>query len=711
MKTLLVCALAVSVAAEPRPRIGLVLSGGSALGLSHIGVLKWLDEHRIPVDAVGGTSMGGLVAGLYATGHSAAEIEQFVSRIDWTGAFASGAPYADLTYRRKEDKRAFPNNLQLGLKGGVKLPSGFSAGQDVGLILARFAAPYAETASFDDLPTPFRCVATDLIAGKSVVFRDGPLLFALRATMSLPGIFAPVPDGNRMLVDGGVLDNLPADVMKREFKPDVLIAVALLDEPPKKNAVESILGVASRTISVMVDENERRNLALADLVIAPELNGLKSTDFDKYEQFIAQGYAAAKAKERFLMTLAISESEWQAYQSARKTKRRDEKITPRFVDVTGMDKTEAQHLDQTLGKKLDGHPTDTAQLEDSMTRITGDGRHSTASYGFVNRNGAEGIAVKVQDKTNGPPFLDLGLNLDGSDTADLRFGLSGRLTYLDIGAPGAEWRTDFEIGLTNQISSEYYWRLGKRGWFAAPRGTLSRRREDLYVGKTRVAQVLVRDAGFGGDIGYSHGRYEELRVGYEMNELGFKESIGTPLPSLSTALQTVRVLFTADTQDSPVVPTRGIYSTTQFRWNFEVPAPYGRFGTFEQLFVAAHSFNQKWVLVTKVSAGSVIGPAFEFPAFSLGGPFNMSSLAVWQQRGNRYYQGSTAILRSIASSHTYGAFGVEAGKAFLNFNQALPVYDGVLGVVSRTPFGGVFIGGSLGTDGNRKVFFRVGRLF
>lgn len=719
MRMLLICSLAVSLAAQtpPRPRVGLVLSGGSALGLSHIGVLKWLDEHHIPVDAIGGTSMGGLVAGLYATGHSADEIEKFVAGIDWSQAFAPGAPFRDLTYRRKEDKRAFPNNLELGLKGGVKLPSGLSPGQEVGLILARFAAPYAEIRSFDDLPTPFRCVATDLISGKSVIFRDGPLEFALRATMSLPGIFAPVPDGNRMLVDGGVLNNLPADVMKAELKPDVLIAVALLDEPPKKDAVSSILGVAGRTISVMVDQNERRNLALADLVLAPRLTDLKSTDFDKYEEFIARGYEAAKQKQRFLETLAVSDEQWRAYLEERKRKRRPEQITPRFVDVQGIDAAEAQHFDERLEEKLDGKPTEAPVVEDALTRITGDGRHQSATYGFETRNGVDGLMVNVQDKTNGPPFLDLGLDLEGSDTADLRFGLSGRLTYLDIGEPGAEWRSDFQVGLTNQVASEYYWRAGRKGWFLAPRGMLSRQNQDVYQGKTRVAQVLIRDAGVGGDVGYTRGRFEELRLGYEMNAVGYRESVGVALPSLSSALQTVRARYVFDNQDSPVVPTRGIYSVTEWRWNFQAPAPYVPFGTFEEKFVAAKTVGGRYVLLGLVSGGAVLGHAFEFPAFSLGGPFNLSALAQWQLRGNRYYDGGAAILRAFSTdplsawSHSYAAFGVEAGKAFSTSSQVLPVYDSVLGFVSRTPVGAVFLGGSLGTDGNRKVFFRVGRLF
>ena len=661
--------------------------------------------------------MGGLVGGLYATGHSAAEIETFVEDVNWSEAFAGGAPFRDLTYRRREDKRAFPNSLELGLKGGISLPSGFSSGQEVGLTLARFAAPYAEMRSFDDLPTPFRCVATDLITGKSVVFRDGPLQFALRATMSLPAVFAPVPDGNRMLVDGGVLNNLPSDVMKAELKPDVLIAVALIDEPPKKEAVSSLLGVATRTVSVMIDENERRNLALADLVLAPELKDLKSGDFGKAKDFIVRGYEAAERKKRFLEILAVNDEQWQAYLAERKRKRRAEQITPRFVDVAGVNEVQRRNIDKQLDEKLEGKPTEIPALENAMTRITGDGRHQSATYNFVRRNGEDGLAVSVLDRTNAPPFLDLGLDLQGSDTADLRFGVSGRITFLDVGQPGAEWRTDFQVGLTNSIASEYYWRAGKKGWFLAPRGLFTRENQDVYQGKKRVAQVLIRDAGFGGDLGYQRGRNSEVRLGYELNSESFKESIGTPLLPLNNALQTVRAKYTFNNQDQPLIPAHGVYFTTDMRWNFDVPAPYVPFGTIEERLVAARTMGDRYILLGLVTGGALVGHSFEFPVFSLGGPYNMSSLAQWQQRGDRYYDGAAAVFRAFsvdplsAWNRAYLTFGVEVGKAFSNFDQVLPVYDGVLGFFMKTPIGGVLLGGSLGTEGNRKLFFRVGRLF
>ncbi len=198
---------------QPRPKIGVALEGGGAMGLAHIGVLKWFEEHHIPVDYVAGTSMGGLVGGFYATGMSPDELKTLIDGMDWKKILGDRTPYEDLAFRRKEDQRAYPNSLLFGLRGGLSLPSGLNAGHQIGLLIDRVTLPYDEVPSFDALPVPFRCVATDLVSQKPYVFKDGSLAVALRATMSIPGAFSPVNDGKAVFVDGGLVDNLPTDVV------------------------------------------------------------------------------------------------------------------------------------------------------------------------------------------------------------------------------------------------------------------------------------------------------------------------------------------------------------------------------------------------------------------------------------------------------------------------------------------------------------------
>jgi len=198
-----------------RPSVGLVLEGGGALGLAHIGVLQWLEEHRIPVDYVAGTSMGGLVGGIYATGHSSDEVKAMVNTIEWDQVLQGNTPYRDLSFRRKQDAFEYPNKLEFGLKKGLQFPEGFNSGQEVTTILDRVALPYSEVKDFNDLPIPFACVATDLVTSHKFVFRQGSLSVALRSTMSLPGVFSPVRWEGHIFADGGLMDNLPVDVAKQ----------------------------------------------------------------------------------------------------------------------------------------------------------------------------------------------------------------------------------------------------------------------------------------------------------------------------------------------------------------------------------------------------------------------------------------------------------------------------------------------------------------
>ena len=321
-------AYAVLCAAEPadtdrrsiRPRLGVALAGGAALGLAHLGVLEWMEEHRIPIDYIAGTSMGALVGGLHATGMTSAEIRDFASRVDWRQALSSTPPYRQLAFRRKEDATVFPVALEIGLKGlKPGLPSGLSAGQGVGLVLARFAAPYGNMTSFNDLPTPFRCVASDLRGGKGVVFESGSLFDALRASMSLPALFAPVKMNGMVLVDGALTNNLPVDVVKNRA-PSYTIAVAL-DVPSNTADFESLLGVAGRSISYMIGEKERTQMAAADLVVMPVLTGLTSGDYTKLDEFRKIGYEAAERKAQMLKQFQVSEEEYLAYAELRRARR------------------------------------------------------------------------------------------------------------------------------------------------------------------------------------------------------------------------------------------------------------------------------------------------------------------------------------------------------------------------------------------------------
>ena len=602
------------------------------------------------------------------------------------------------------------------MRHGFRLPTGLSAGHEVGLAISHFAAPYEEIKSFDDLPTPFRCVATDLIEGKEVVFRDGHLPTVLRATMSLPAVFSPLSYDGKMLVDGALLDNLPVTVVK-DMGADLIIAVTIVDPPAKRADLESLLGVAGRSLGVMVDDNERRHMALADILIAPDLAGIKSTDFANYVDLGKRGYEAAEKKKRFLETLSLSQEEWDGYVAERRKKRRPESITPTFVAVTGIKGGEAKTFERTLDKEFSGKPLDTNELDKQLTFITGYGRYRNANYGFIQQNGADGLQVTVREKTYGPPFLNTGLDLEGSDTANIRFGIGARLTFMDFGCPSCEWRSDAAVGLTNLIGSEYYWRMKGSRWFLAPHASVGRNTQDYYSGNDRIAQFSVGDAILGADLGYAANRSLEFRLGYQADFEHIDATAGVPLGNFDHALQTFRVQVAYDGQDSSVIPRHGLHATTDLRWNFGVGSGTSEFGSFRQTFVVPKSFGDRYLVIGGLGGGSVIGPQFDIPQFSLGGPFQMTALGAWQLRGDVYYLGSVQALRAFSIergsflSRTYADVGYEMGRAFEKDGDGRPYYDGFAGVVSETPIGVMAFGYSLGSSGNHRFFFRLGKLF
>jgi len=715
---LLIAALAAAAQTADKPKrktVGVALAGGSALGLAHVGVLQWLEEHRIPVDYIAGTSMGGLVAGLWATGHDSAEMLDFVKNVNWAAALTSAPPYRDISFRRKEDQREIPTNLEMGYKKGLQLPGGLSAGHGVGLILSRFAAPYSKETSFDLLPTPLRCVATDLVTSKEVVFDRGPLFEAMRATMSLPALFAPVERGKQILVDGGLVNNLPVDIVKR-MGADIVIAVAL-DKPPDAKAYKSLLGVAGRSISVMITDNERRNIGLADLVLMPDLQGFDAMAFQRYEDFRKVGYEAAARKEQMLKMLELSEGEYRAYQEARARKTRPEVTQPKFIEVEGdMAPRRKAALIASLKANKDGVVTE-KDLESELTKITGMGRYDTAGYQFIEKNGEPGIKITAHEKSYGPPFLKLGLLLDGAPDSGLRFGVGARITFLDFGGPASEWRSDLSIGTINRLATEYYYRFQGGKWFIAPRGYWVSDLLPFYAGRAHVMDYRTNTGGGGADLGYAFGRFQEMRFGYDIGHISYTVSTG-PLPgSVSGRTSGFRGKWSYDKQNNPVIPLAGLRSSVQANWMTDFPRMNKQFPAIEGEISYARRITTRYSYIVEGAGGTTSGDAALNLFYTTGGLYRLSALARGQLHGSRYYNGRVAILRSLSDQpigllgRTYFTVSYEVGTAWTRGNSANPFNDGVIGVASDTPLGLLFFGGSVGESGFRSVLFRLGRYF
>lgn len=713
---LVVLAACISLNAQQRPRIGLALSGGGALGLSHVGVIKWLEKNRIPIDAVAGTSMGALVGGLYASGYTADEIETFIGGVDWQSILAQTPDFKQLAFRRKEDQREYPTAFEFGLKKGIGLPSGLSAGHGVGLTIARFAAPYHEMSSFDALPTPFRCVATDLVKGREVVFEKGSLGEALRASMSLPAIFAPVKKDGMLLVDGGVLNNIPVDLLKK-MGVDVVIAV-VLDKPPDVSKLNSLLSIAGRSISVMIAANERASIGAADLVVMPVLEGLDASDYLKWKEFIERGAAASEKKKAMLDRFAVSQTDYDAFQKQRQGRRRPSAVKPQVIEV---DSDIAPRRRSALIASVTGNPEQPANIqhiEDELNKLNGMGRYDAATYGFIKRGESEGIRVMAHEKEHGPPFLRLGLLLDASRQEGFRFGIGGRLYFLDFGGPASEWRTDLSIGVLNRASTEYYYRLKGGKWFVAPRFAYTEDSRPLYQNDEVVSDFITREMDGAVDIGYAFGRFRELRAGYTVgnHRIGVTKGVEA-FEEIEGRYSDVHVRWAHEGQDSALVPRRGQRLALSGAWVLDHPGVKRQYLSASAVYSYARPFNDRYSLQLNFAGGA--GPNEEAlnAQFTLGGVYRLDALARSQLNGSRYYYGGARVLRALGgdSLSLLGRFyltaGYEAGNAWAKPEPGKPRHSGSVGLLGETIIGVVYLGGGIGDQGDRRFFLRIGRVF
>ena len=286
-------ARALPVFAVGRPTVGVAFGGGSARGIAHVGVIRWMEEHRIPIDVAAGTSMGGLVGGAFASGMDGDELQTFVTSLNWDELFGSST-FAYKNIRRKTDARAYPSRLEFGLKGGIVPPTALNSGEQVELLLGRIAAPYFQIEDFDQLPTPFRTVAVDLLSAQPVVMRQGSLADAMRATMSLPLIFPPVEVDGQVLIDGGTMNNVPADVV-RAMGADRVVAVNVGDLANRDGVAYTLFGLAGSTLDAMMRASTVRAIASADVVINVPLREFGSLDWRRGDELIDAGYQAAEA--------------------------------------------------------------------------------------------------------------------------------------------------------------------------------------------------------------------------------------------------------------------------------------------------------------------------------------------------------------------------------------------------------------------------------
>jgi NTE family protein len=706
-----------------RPRIGLALSGGGALGLSEIGVLQWMEQNHIPVDRVAGTSMGSIIAAMYATGMSPEEIKKFAENVDWDDALRSEPTYRQLGYRRKQDRRDYQIQAALGLKHGLKGPNGFNSGQGVGLLLDRIAFPVSGIASFDDLPIPFRCVATDMLSGDRVVLRDGSLAMAVRASMAIPGVFTPVEINGRVLADGGMVENIPVETV-REMDADTVIAIDLSVPLGEQEQLDALTGVLARALDVMLLQNERRSLALANAVVTVNTGNFSIDDYDRLHDLIQLGYKSAANQSAVLLPYAIKDdAEWQQYLVARSARRRPQPKAVQSIVVEGGDSDQDSRFEQSLKSftsgPLDPPKLDLPKLETQLTRIAGEGEFDRLGYEGFTQDGVPALRVTAHEKTYGPPFVDLAVNVDGSGVAAFDFSAGARITFMDVEHHGGEWRNDLLLGSSNLAASEFYQPLGDTHLFVAPYVFASKLPRNEFAGETRVAVFGDERAGGGFDLGFNTGQRSELRLGYEIFDGKLAPLIGSAgLASVTGSTGEVRVHYVWDGQDSPSVPSRGMRVVASLSRVLQSP---GLIHPVAQLDVQTSTFiptGPKTSLFFLASGGTTFhGTAGPFQVFTLGGTFHLGAYLPQEFVGNHYAYSSFGFRREfyhlpqLVGGKIYWGGWYEAGSAFNDPSTVVVRGTFNLGIIAETIVGPIALATSVSPTGQSRVNLSIGRLF
>ena len=644
-----------------------------------------------------------------------------INGIDWDQVLSGVTPYPDLSFRRKQDAREVPGQLEFGLRGGLKFPSGFNTGQEVNLVLDSVALPYSEVPTFNDLPIPFACVSTDLVSGKPHVFRDGSLAFAMRSTMSLPGIFTPVRSGKHLFADGFMLDNLPVDVAK-EMGADVTLAIHLETAPLDPNTDLSSFGVLGQSISVMSNVNVIHSMELADVLVVVPLQKYTALDYNKADAIIKLGYEAAASKATVLSAFSVSEAEWEEYLAARKARRKTAPV-PQFVQVVGATSPEMAKAMEKQMAPLVGQPVEPKTINQDMMTIVGQGRFATATYSMTEKNGEQGLQVQAEQKSYAPPIVRPLILIDGSQFNNVLFSIGARITFMDVGSYRSELRNDLIFGSQYELASEYYHPFTTTSnWFIAPRFGVNSQQLNIYSGNTLQASYRLRQALGGLDTGYGFGRTGEFRLGYEGGYEKITPEIGNvpTLPVTSGTTGDARIQYQLIDVDDPVIPRAGtslLMYTKGFNTN---PAAPGPFPVSE--IQAQHFFRLSAPTSIYVSAfgGSSYGFKTGVPAFSLGGSQYLVAWNTNELLTNQYFLGQIGYIRELlklppflgSSVNLLGLF--EVGKTYKLPNGPSPPnlpIDGAAGLLVDTIFGPVEVAGAVGNYGHARFFFRIGRTF
>jgi NTE family protein len=725
-----------------RPAIGLALEGGGALGLAHIGVLQWLEEHRIPVDRISGASMGSLVGASYATGSTPAQMRALAVSDAFMHVFTLQTSYADLSFRRRQDRRELPAALTVGLRHHLTLRNALLTDRGVNEFLtSNLPNDNSQELDFNQLPIPFRCVATDLNTLTTVTFASGPLPQAVRASISIPGVFPPVQDRNgHYLVDGGILDNLPTGVLKRDLHADVIIAIHLEDAALSNADTRSALGVLNRAFDAGIQQNVADAERLADVVVSVPVGSFSSTDYTRAALLIDAGYKAAEQNRTALLRYALDADGWKAYLAARESRRTPQPGILRQVRVEGPKpgpKPGAVREVLRDMKPIEGKPIAPATTLEALKNIQSNSGISATWETYApapspvsaapSASGASipgtpasdtGILVHLSNDPNGPPFLLIGAELAAANSNITRGMITLRLVDQNLGGFGSELRANARVGYMTDLSAEYYRLLTPSGYFIEPRAGIIREPVYIWANQKRIAERFLQTLDTGVEAGRTFSNQLQISAQWRAEDTRWSLTTGSGGgPYITGTAQTGLLSIKIDNA------VAGAVSPSGFRLSASAGALYHAIASANAPLVklnfnATHSWKDTNIFGIGGDINSYLRTNVAQPyLFTLGGPMRLSASSFDEYRGTDTYLARTGYMRRITALPTgmgqglYGVFAYEAGEIWSPQTKTILRQDGLAGLVANTPIGLFTFGVSVGDAGHRKVFITLGRWF
>jgi NTE family protein len=713
-----------AASAPARPKVALVLSGGGARGAAHIGVIEVLEELRVPVDIVTGTSMGSIMGGLYALGRSPAELRRVVEDTDWVAAFADDPPRSGLSYRRKQDDFNFLTRFKLGFKdGSFFIPAGAIQGQQLDYLLRRLSLTPNGVARFEDLRLPFRAVATDIVTGAPVVLEDGVLSEALRASMSIPGVFTPIERNGLRLVDGASSNNLPVDVAQA-LGADVVIAVGIATPEATLDNVASVLEISAKVLSHQVEKNERASIERLDssdvlLLPNPEVGG---ASFTAMPEVIETGRAAALDARAALSRYSVSEAEYAIWQSKQRAP------IAGTIRVSEIQIQNSSRLgDDVVASRIrtePGEPLDLETLAADLGRIYGTDAFKSVSFDLVPGDDGMVLRFDARARARGEHSVRFGLNLDTDFTNDAVFNVAFNHVAYPLDRLGREWRTNVQVGDRIRVQSELYQPIEpSQRFFVTPGIDYDRRKLNIFDDGDRIARYVIQTGTAGLFAGVDLADFARWEVGaaYTVGDIDLDTGEAVLFEDgghFDGATFLAR--FGMDTLDNTHFPRRGAVAAAKFELFRDALGWDADFETLETRWSGFVPWGANTFGLT-VSYQTVFGDEDRVESlFSLGGFGNLSGFERDEIVGNHAGFARFLMYREVASPVVFSwRFPVYIGGSFevgnawekrADIDDDLLLAGGAF-VGAETPLGPMYLGYGYGESGNSQAYFFLGQTF